>query len=154
MVFRFAFSHNGYSESGAWSWRSSPPRKCTGHNAYGPFCCRLTSPLGDLLCDESDPPGASHQPNFKKSDLVQAVLLFNLQAGTSIAAGIEFAWATNTTLSVSPSTATWGDSLLLQATVSSLNPSLINVTTGSVVWTLNGVELGNVTVNGEPFLLT
>ena len=81
------------------------------------------------------------------------MLLFHLQVGTSIAAGIEFAFATNTTLSVSPSTATWGDSLLLQATVSSLNPSLINVTTGTVVWTLDGVELGNATVNGAPISL-
>lgn len=76
-----------------------------------------------------------------------------LQVGTSIAAGIEFGWATNTTLSVTPSTATWGDTLLLQSTVSSLNPKLFNITTGTVQWTLDGVVLDTVTVTGEPFSL-
>ncbi|BDA42937.1 hypothetical protein COCOBI_03-8300 [Coccomyxa sp. Obi] len=72
---------------------------------------------------------------------------FPTTVGTSIAAGIEFGYATNTTLSVAPSTATWGDTLSLQSVVSSLNPSLINITSGDVQWTLNGVVLYTATVN-------
>ncbi|BDA42938.1 hypothetical protein COCOBI_03-8310 [Coccomyxa sp. Obi] len=74
---------------------------------------------------------------------------FPTTVGTSIAAGIEFGYATNTTLSVTPSTATWGDTLLLQSTVTSLNPNLLNVTSGSVQWTLNDTVLDTATVSSN-----
>ncbi|CAL8467424.1 g6962 [Coccomyxa elongata] len=75
---------------------------------------------------------------------------FPTTAGFSIAAGIEFGWATNTSLTALPSTTTWGDGILLESTVSSLNPNLMNVTTGSVQWTLNGIVVATGTVTGNP----
>lgn len=70
----------------------------------------------------------------------------------SICSGIYFAWATSTIMAVKPpSPSPWDSGLITMSTVtSSLNPSLQNVTTGSVTFYMNGVPGEPVPVDGTP----
>ena len=66
-------------------------------------------------------------------------------------AGMVFGWATNTTfLSVNPpSTVPWGQSIVVQASVASLNPGLLNITDGILKVYLNDITAQTIPVIGK-----
>ncbi len=95
--------------------------------------------------------GCDHTIRLEGHASVTLCCCSKMQVGTSIAAGIEFGYQTSTTLSVQPpSPASWGSTLYLHSTISSLNPTLFNVTSGTVQWTLDDVLLNSTTVTGKP----
>ncbi len=71
-----------------------------------------------------------------------------LQAGTaSILTGVSFQLATSTNVTLTPSVATWGDSVLLQIFANSLNPVLGNLTGNYSAYITGGNIPSNTIVN-------
>ena len=81
-----------------------------------------------------------------------------LQVGTaSILNGLSFQLATSTSATLTPSTATWGDVVLLEIISDSLNPSLGNLTGNYTAYVVGGDipadTIVNVTGGEHIFLL-
>ncbi|EIE24434.1 ABC1-domain-containing protein [Coccomyxa subellipsoidea C-169] len=86
-----------------------------------------------------------------------SIIYFNIFLPTkvgpgSIFAGVSFGWATKTSISyMPPSFVIWGAPITLQAIVSSLNPSLGNITEGAVSFYIDGVFIGgSMVVDNHP----
>ena len=74
--------------------------------------------------------------------------LLRLQAGqASIINGFSFQLATSTTATLTPSTATWGDLVLLEIYCNSLNPAVGNLTGSYTAYVVGGAISADTTTN-------
>ena len=61
--------------------------------------------------------------------------------------GVSFQFATSTNAMVTPTTATWGDSVLLEIYCNSLNPAVGNLTGSYTAYVVGGTIPANTTTN-------